>query len=597
MLRRRQGLVNGVTPFADRDTVAWLPLVVWPLGVAFGLLAERARFDWEDELRWMPDLAVGLVLVGAGAHALTYRRPPVAALLLAAGFGWFAANLWVDTVLVHRAILIHLVVAYPSGRPRTALGGGIVACGYALALLPALWADDRIAVATALALVPCAAASHRAGSIGRRARDPALAAAATLSIGIVGAVAVRAFGPGVAHGQLASLWYAAAIAATGLLAVAGLPRRVVVADRVVELAETTSGTLTQALADVLGDPSLEVGYWDGLRYVDADGCELGAGGPGRRVTTTIERDGEPFALVVHDASVLDDPALIEAIAGATRLTADHARLRATVRQQVDDLQRSRSRLILADDRERRQLAARLEAGAGRHLAAVARALELASQARGGEPSPPVVRALEVLADTQRDLDRLAEGLYPPELSEGLVAALRSLGDSMPIDVDLVVEGPGGEPAPDIGATVYFVCAEALANVVKHARVGRAQVHLAMSSDGVTVDVVDAGSGGAVPANGSGLTGLADRLEAVGGTLHVDSSPGRGTRIGSFVPTSSESSSSIGRSPIEHRGPPEPAPAADRTLGHAGESGGPRCASAKIGSPSISSNPPTTEERR
>ena len=130
---------------------------------------------------------------------------------------------------------------------------------------------------------------------------------------------------------------------------------------------------------------------------------------------------------------------------------------------------------------------------------------------------------------QEELRRLGRGLHPRQLAEdGLAAALASLAHDIPVRVQLAVSA--GSTTPAAAACAYFVCAEALANVAKYASASQVTVSVRADSDGIRVDVADDGTGGADPTRGTGLRGLADRVETLGGTLTVDSPPGRGTRV-------------------------------------------------------------------
>jgi signal transduction histidine kinase len=144
------------------------------------------------------------------------------------------------------------------------------------------------------------------------------------------------------------------------------------------------------------------------------------------------------------------------------------------------------------------------------------------------------RARGQLARTLDDLHELARGLHPRELADdGLDGALRALAERAPVPVELDVR-VGRLPA-ELEATVYFVCAEGLANVVKYASASAARIEVAADGRRVTALVADDGTGGADPARGTGLQGLADRVEALGGTLAVASPPGAGTRLTAMLP--------------------------------------------------------------
>ena len=133
-----------------------------------------------------------------------------------------------------------------------------------------------------------------------------------------------------------------------------------------------------------------------------------------------------------------------------------------------------------------------------------------------------------------DLEALARGLHPRALTElGLEAALRHLAGqlSLPVEVDVADDLVLDETA----VSIFFVCAEALTNAAKHAAASAIRVSVRVGDGTAHVEIVDDGTGGADPAAGSGLRGLADRLEALGGTLQVESAPGSGTRLIGAVP--------------------------------------------------------------
>jgi signal transduction histidine kinase len=151
------------------------------------------------------------------------------------------------------------------------------------------------------------------------------------------------------------------------------------------------------------------------------------------------------------------------------------------------------------------------------------------------------RAGELLADVERqlrtargELRELARGIHPMALTEGgLAAALPELADRASVPVELRADG-GRAPAP-VEAAAYFVCAEALTNVAKYAHATRVTIDVRRDPAGLTVTIADDGAGGADPARGTGLRGLADRVEALGGRLSVESPPGAGTRLVAELP--------------------------------------------------------------
>jgi signal transduction histidine kinase len=198
---------------------------------------------------------------------------------------------------------------------------------------------------------------------------------------------------------------------------------------------------------------------------------------------------------------------------------------------------SRARIVAATDEARRRLERDLHDGAQQHLVAAALTLKQARLAARGTPAEPLVDlALEQLQQALAELRDLARGIHPAVLSQhGLATALEELIARSPIPVELCATGERAAPAAE--AAIYFTVAEALTNVAKHADATRARVEIAFQADTVSAQIADDGVGGADRAAGSGLRGLADRLDALGGTLTIDSPPGEGTIVRACVPAS------------------------------------------------------------
>jgi signal transduction histidine kinase len=527
-------------------------------GVAVGLTAEWVGFGWDDPRYWIPDLTVGWSMIGCGLVA-SRRRPEsrTGPLMAATGFTWFlgisnvggAALAWVTAHLVylHRGSLVQLVLAYPSGRPGSRLVRGAVAVGYAAAVITPVWQSEVATILLAgLLLAVCAREYVRAVGGARRARLIALQAAAGLSLVLAGTAAARLLLPSEEVSGPALLVYEVALCvlAGGLLV--GLLvapwQRAAVADLVVELGEARSGTLRGELSRALGDPSLEIGYWlpDRAVFVDAEGRVLSLPDAGSgRSGTTVEREGQPVAVLLHDPAVLEDPGLLEAVTSAARLAASNARLRAEVQARVVELEVSRRRILAARDEERRRLEHRLREGADRRLGELADTLRRGRQFASGERTrDQMARAEDQLARTLEELRRLAHGLHPRVLSEhGLAGALAVLAKDLSLPVEIKISD---DQLPErVAVAVYFVCAEALTNVAKHAAAAHIAVAVTSSEGRVLVEIEDDGVGGADPAHGSGLRGLADRIETLGGTLRVESAPGHGTRLAAEIPLGGE----------------------------------------------------------
>ena len=512
---------------------------MWPAALVLALASEHVQFGWDAYTRWIPDLVVGLVSFGCATHAVDRNRG-TAALLAAVGGSWFLANAWIDTLFVHRAVIIHLLVAYAGWRPRRAFGTVVVICGYAAALYMPGWRNELMPIALCVAAAGVIAidAATSSGRV-RRERRTALVASAMFALAILLAVSVPA-SPDTSMASVVRLVYEGCLCAIAVLLTAMLPSRdaTPIVDLVVELDDQArSGTLRDALAEALGDDTLEVGFWDQrANFVDTEGRVVPMPQPGAtRSATFVARGAQPFAVLVHDSSVLGEPLLVEAVASATRLSKVNVELQATVRDQVATLTASRRRLVSAADDERRRLDERLRGGAERHLLILEDVLSTELwRPDGGR----VARASRLLAETKDELRQLAEGLHPRLLGDGLAPALRSLASRSPISVEVVVVGD--EPDDSTRLAGYYVCSEALANAIKHSAATRVLMRVATTRECVTVEVVDDGVGGAAVGLGSGLRGLTDRVETLGGILRVESEMGVGTRVVAELPGSARS---------------------------------------------------------
>jgi signal transduction histidine kinase len=314
-----------------------------------------------------------------------------------------------------------------------------------------------------------------------------------------------------------------------------------VADLVVELERTPPGSVRDALARTLGDPTLEVALWlpDRRSYVDRDGhpVELPAGGPDRAVTT-LGSPAAPVAALIHDPVLLERPALLTSAGAAARLALENERLHAELRAQLAELRASRARIVTAGDEERRRLERDLHDGAQQRLLSLGLALQLARAKLG----PDADGAAELLAEADEELRialdelrELANGIHPAVLTEqGLAPALRTLAQRSPVPVT-ILEAPAERLPGPAEAAAYFLVSEALTNAAKYAQASRVEVTVAHLDERMLVDVADDGVGGADPTRGSGLRGLADRVYALDGELELESPPGRGTRLHVEIP--------------------------------------------------------------
>jgi signal transduction histidine kinase len=369
-----------------------------------------------------------------------------------------------------------------------------------------------------------AVARHRAAAgMERRAAAAALAAATVVAIAFAGPAVARTLGGGV---DTAALWfYDGAIVAVAVgLALDlrwGRWTRAAVVELVADLGSMQApDALRERIARALGDPDLE------LTFGDPPG-DVAAG----RVVTAITDEGRHVAALVHDRAIVEDQRLLDAAASVARLAAANARLHHEVARAVEEVAASRRRLVEAGIEQRRRLGVEVRDGAERRLAGVAQRLDRAA-ASGAAPQLDEVRA--GLARAREDLHGFAQGVHPRSLTEhGLAAAVREIAAAMPLRVDLEVTPE--RLAPNAEAATYFVCAEALANVGKHARATAVTVAVRRDDTAIDVEIDDDGTGGADPAGGSGLRGLADRIRALDGTFDVQSPDGRGTRLHARIP--------------------------------------------------------------
>jgi len=223
-------------------------------------------------------------------------------------------------------------------------------------------------------------------------------------------------------------------------------------------------------------------------------------------------------------------------AAALRIFAARASAELERRNQANALAESRARVIEAADKERRRVGRDLHDGAQQRLLAVSNLLRVSRMKLSeDDPAYPLVaQAEEELTQAHAELRKLARGLHPVALRErGLGQALASLcqASDVPIEVD-VYDGP--LPLP-VARGAYFVAAESLANAARYADATRVEVQIARDGDALVVEVSDDGVGGADPSSGTGLVGLSDRVEVLGGQLRVVSPAGEGTRVRATIP--------------------------------------------------------------
>jgi len=541
-----------------------LRVAVFPAALALGLFAEWAALkrtplaegnSGADIAVAAADLVVGLLFVGSGVVAWM-RRPEsrIGLLLTLVGIAWFLgtfagsgssgyAEFGALFLTLHRGPLVHALLSYPSGRLEHWNERGTVAFAYVVSAIADVGVTPWAAIALGVGVLAIGAQRFlRAAGPHRRARGTAAAASAAFAIVLVASGVTGLAGSSASEDRVVLWAYQVVLAAIVIGLTFDLVRsrwiQATVTGLVIDLGKAAeAGALRDNLANALGDRSLVLGYRleDRGVYVDERGreLELPLEDADRRVT--IVRDGgEPVAALVHDAGVLADRELIESIAAAARLAVANARLQAGIRRQVEELDASRRRVVEAADAERRRLEHQLREGAERRLAELEAILgEVQHHANNGVAST-LAPAQAKLARARSDLREFARGVHPRILNEsGLPGALRELADRSSVPTELSIPDIRF-PAP-VEAAAYFVCSEALANVAKYAAAGHAAVAVMQQSGSLVVTVSDDGRGGASLDAGSGLRGLVDRVEALGGRLTLTSPPGEGTRLAAELP--------------------------------------------------------------
>jgi signal transduction histidine kinase len=229
----------------------------------------------------------------------------------------------------------------------------------------------------------------------------------------------------------------------------------------------------------------------------------------------------------------------EAITCPASLTRENARLRAELRLQVDELRGWRARLAGAIEAERRRIERDLHDGIQGRLVSVAISLGLLEAKLADDPAaarPTARQARRAIAAALEELRLLTQGVFPSVLVErGLALALEELCDAALIPSVLSVSLEARPPV-QLETAAYFVASEATTNAVKHSHATELRVTALCSANGpLIVEVIDNGIGGAAEDAGSGLRGLRDRVEALGGRVIVSSPPGRGTMIRAELP--------------------------------------------------------------
>jgi signal transduction histidine kinase len=565
------------------------PVALWALALA-GLAAAGCTFalaftsDHVAEPGLQAALLVWITLpyILAGVIA-RWRRPDnrFGPLMVVAGFVMFLSSFqWASPALPYTiglafdvlpaAVFLHVFLAFPTGRLQTRLERIAVAATYSAAvglqvvkmMLGGVGTDNLLtivaepAAANTVQDVQLVAVSVLclAGIVllvaRRRKAGPRLRRSATLM--------VDSFAVGLV--MIAALLLAGAFdlpsfetlrrVTFGVIGIAPVAfliglldvrlAREAVGQLLVELrADPAPADLRDAFARALRDPSLTLAYWlpqfDSWADLDGRPVQLPGRGSGRTVTM-IDRDGAHVAALVH-RPLDDEPELLDAVTAAAEISLENGRLHAELRARLEELKGSRGRVIEAGQKERQRLERNLHDGAQQRLIALSLDLRLLQERFAGDPeaTSALDRARREIGLSLDELRDVARGIHPAVVSgHGLGVALESLAARGPVPIRLTVDLET-RLHERLEVAAYYVVSESLANVGKHAHAESATVDVARRNGHLVVEVVDDGVGGADSERGTGLRGLADRVEALGGRLRVWTPHGGGTRVRAEIP--------------------------------------------------------------
>jgi signal transduction histidine kinase len=530
----------GPAPYVHAGIVAWITLSY----VLCGLIAWWRR----------PESRFGPLLIAAGFAPALSR--------LAHANNEALATIGEGLLLLPPVLFLHVFLAYPSGRLVRKLDRSLVIAGYSAVfgfdLLRAFLestgletaangarAAQRVTVAV-IVLGGLGALVWRRQTSGRKNRRSPELLAACFGLALVG------LGAGIvmltlgAPGTDVARWIAFGLVGTApiLLLIghlrAGLARSAV-GDFFVELgSDPEPAELRDALARALRDPSVRLVYWlpEFGTYADLNGRAVSLPDPDEgQAVTLIDREGTHIAALLHDPSLDEERKLLEAVTAAAGIALENGRLHAELRARLAELHGSRARIVEAALHERQRLERNLHDGAQQRLVALSLELSLieANLDEGSAAKGQLDQARREIAASLDELREIARGIHPAVVSgHGLAVALEQLAARASVPVRLTVEVDGRLPEP-VEVAGYYVVSESLTNVSKYANASAATIEVSQTNGLLLVEVADDGIGGVDTERGTGLRGLADRVEALGGRLRVWSPVGGGTRVRAEIP--------------------------------------------------------------
>jgi signal transduction histidine kinase len=573
----------------------WARLSLWPLGLAAQIaVLWPVVFGAQADAASPSDIVyrlTGGAFVASGLIAWQ-RRPEnrVGALMVAVGAGLFADPLLsqFDSALAKTLALLFtdfwsvffcvLLLVFPDGRRITGKLDRLLVLAFAIPAIVMqllwllflqerghlllrrgfsnaflVWPSPQIAdaiengqrslflPATASLFVVLAWRWARASPPLRRVRIPVLAGAATMLSFAVLLTTDLISGQRSQSVLLATFIVLATVPAAFLV---GFLRSALWRSAIGELlvglpANPSPSELRDALARSLRDPSVTLAYWlpKFESWADLEGRRVDLPTPDSgRATTFIDRNGARLAALLHDPALEEEPELLAAVGAAAAMALENGQLHAEQKAHVEELRGSRARVIEAGQQERKRLERNLHDGAQQRLIALSLELSrLEKELPGDAERVRLDQARREIAISLEELRTVARGLHPAVLSgHGLAVALESIAALAAVPVRLTVGLESRLPEP-IEVAAYYVVSESLVNIGKHADATSATVDVFRTAGNVVIEVTDDGVGGADTERGSGLRGLADRVEAHGGRLRVWSPAAAGTRLRAEMP--------------------------------------------------------------
>jgi len=570
------------------DSRAPKPLLLWAIALA-GVAAAACSIAlaYTSDHLAEPGLRAALIdwitlpYILAGLVAWS-RRPAsrFGPLMIAAGFAMFLSSLqWANTDLPYTiglafdllpaALFLHVFLAFPTGRLERRVAAIAVAYFSAVGLqlvkmlLGGVGPDNLLAVVTeptaantvqdvqlialsaiALAGIALLATRRRGSAMPRRRAVALMVDSSALGLVMIAALLLAAAFEVTMFETIRRITFAVIGLAPVAFLVGLLDARLArsaIGDLLVELrTDPPPADLRDAFSRALRDPSLTLAYWLPRfeSWVDLDGrpVELPAADSGR-TATIIDREGAHPAALLHDGSLDDEPELLDAVSAAAEIALENGRLQAELRARLEELRGSRERVIEAGQNERQRLERILHDGAQQRLIALSLELSLLEERLGADTDARtrLDHARHEIALSLEELRDVARGLHPAVVTgHGLAVALESLAAQAALPVRLTV-GLEGRVDDRLEVAAYYVVCESLVNIAKHAHATSATIELERTNGQLVVEVVDDGVGGADTEHGSGLRGLADRVEALGGRLRIWTPRDGGTRVRAEIP--------------------------------------------------------------